>query len=180
MFVVLAACFEDHIDQAHAGHPRPGEYSLQRTPGILPGNHARSFQAREFRLAFQGSVIPLAKGIRGTVVTYHSGFDGDQARDRCGSIDDDHGLATLDTSQERTEAVSDLGDGRSHLAFTPLIEDAKLAKPNTPYKPSLVAEIALAHVGEDKAVAAYARSDLFECRREPMNAWSDYVAGRTA
>ena len=32
----------------------------------------------------------LAKGVRGTVVTCHSGFDGDQARDRCGSIDDDH------------------------------------------------------------------------------------------
>ena len=46
--------------------------------------------------------------------------------------------------------------------------------------PEVVAELALAHVEKDKTVAAYARSDLFERRRELMNAWTDYVAGRAA
>ena len=45
--------------------------------------------------------------------------------------------------------------------------------------PHPVAEAALAHVVRNKAEAAYARSDLFERRRELMVAWADYVRGRT-
>ena len=43
-----------------------------------------------------------------------------------------------------------------------------------------VAEAALAHVVRDKVEAAYARSDLFELRRELMETWAMYVstAGR--
>ncbi|MDE0006582.1 MAG: site-specific integrase [Rhodospirillaceae bacterium] len=41
-----------------------------------------------------------------------------------------------------------------------------------------IMEAALAHVIRDKTVAAYSRSDLLEKRRDLMNAWSDYVAGR--
>ena len=44
--------------------------------------------------------------------------------------------------------------------------------------PEVVAELALAHVEKDKTVAAYARSDLFERRRELMAEWADYLAGR--
>jgi len=40
-----------------------------------------------------------------------------------------------------------------------------------------VAEAALAHTERNKAVAAYARSDLFDKRRELMNSWSEFVAG---
>ena len=37
-------------------------------------------------------------------------------------------------------------------------------------------EAALAHVVRNKAEAAYARSDLFDKRRELMASWADYLA----
>jgi len=46
--------------------------------------------------------------------------------------------------------------------------------------PAEVAEAALAHSSGDEVVRAYARSDLFERRREMMQAWGDYLAGRKA
>jgi integrase len=42
--------------------------------------------------------------------------------------------------------------------------------------PREVAEAALAHAIKDKSEAAYARSDLFEKRRELMDDWSDYIS----
>ena len=39
-------------------------------------------------------------------------------------------------------------------------------------------EQALAHVQADMTVAAYARSDLLDVRRELMQAWADYVMPR--
>ena len=39
-----------------------------------------------------------------------------------------------------------------------------------------VAEAALAHVNTNRVEAAYMRSDLFERRRELMEAWSDYLS----
>ena len=42
--------------------------------------------------------------------------------------------------------------------------------------PREVSELALAHVNSDRVEAAYRRSDLFERRRELMQAWSDYLA----
>lgn len=41
--------------------------------------------------------------------------------------------------------------------------------------PPRVSEAALAHTIKDKTEAAYARTDLFEKRRELMNAWTDYL-----
>ena len=41
--------------------------------------------------------------------------------------------------------------------------------------PREVCELALAHVNSDRVEAAYRRSDLFERRRELMQAWADYV-----
>ena len=38
--------------------------------------------------------------------------------------------------------------------------------------PGEVAELALAHVNKDRVEAAYARSDLFEKRREMMEGWA--------
>ena len=45
--------------------------------------------------------------------------------------------------------------------------------------PSDVAEAALAHVVSNKTEAAYRRGDLFEKRRELMNAWSDYCTAES-
>ncbi len=42
--------------------------------------------------------------------------------------------------------------------------------------PREVAEAALAHVIQNKAEAAYARSDVFEKRRKMMESWSSYIA----
>ena len=41
--------------------------------------------------------------------------------------------------------------------------------------PHAVMEAALAHTNPNKAEAAYARSDLFEKRRELMAAWARYL-----
>ena len=38
-------------------------------------------------------------------------------------------------------------------------------------------EAALVHSNQDKTEAAYMRSDLFERRRELMDAWGRYCAG---
>jgi hypothetical protein len=42
--------------------------------------------------------------------------------------------------------------------------------------PREVAEMALAHVIEDKVEAAYRRGDLFEKRRQLMKAWAEWCA----
>ena len=44
--------------------------------------------------------------------------------------------------------------------------------------PSAVLELALAHVNKDKVEAAYQRSDLFERRRELMDAWGSFCSGK--
>lgn len=46
--------------------------------------------------------------------------------------------------------------------------------------PRDVAEMALAHVIQNKAEAAYRRGDLFEKRRKMMQEWADYVDSRKA
>ena len=46
--------------------------------------------------------------------------------------------------------------------------------------PREVVEAALAHVVQNKAEAAYARSDLFERRRRLMEDWADYLGGGPA
>lgn len=46
--------------------------------------------------------------------------------------------------------------------------------------PREAAEAALAHTLRDKVEAAYARSDVFEKRREMMEAWAAHIAGGTA
>ena len=43
--------------------------------------------------------------------------------------------------------------------------------------PSAVLELALAHVNKDKVESAYQRSDLFERRRELMDAWGSFCSG---
>ena len=43
-------------------------------------------------------------------------------------------------------------------------------------QPSEVAEAALAHIVRNKVEAAYRRTDLFERRRELMNAWAEYLS----
>jgi integrase len=40
-----------------------------------------------------------------------------------------------------------------------------------------VSEIALAHTIQNKAEAAYARSDLIEKRNQMMEQWAEYLAG---
>ena len=45
------------------------------------------------------------------------------------------------------------------------------------HTPHAVMEAALAHKIRNKAEAAYARSDLFEKRRELMESWADYLSG---
>jgi integrase len=43
--------------------------------------------------------------------------------------------------------------------------------------PNEVVEMALAHVVENKAEAAYRRGDLFDKRRRLMEAWAEFCAG---
>jgi hypothetical protein len=44
--------------------------------------------------------------------------------------------------------------------------------------PSAVLEAALAHVNPNEVEASYQRSDLFERRRELMEAWGNYCASK--
>ena len=44
--------------------------------------------------------------------------------------------------------------------------------------PREVIEAALAHVVQNRVEAAYARSDLLDRRREVMQAWAAYLAGK--
>ena len=46
--------------------------------------------------------------------------------------------------------------------------------------PDDVLERALAHVELNKTKAAYKRSDLYEARQPPMQAWADFVYGKNA
>ena len=46
--------------------------------------------------------------------------------------------------------------------------------------PRDVAEMALAHVIENKVEAAYRRGDLFDKRRKMMQEWADYVSKEQA
>ena len=46
--------------------------------------------------------------------------------------------------------------------------------------PHEVKEAALAHTVKNKTEAAYRRSDLFEKRREMMDAWGDFATGTIA
>ena len=43
--------------------------------------------------------------------------------------------------------------------------------------PREIVEAALAHVVQNKVEAAYARSDLFECRRRLVDDWATYLNG---
>ena len=45
--------------------------------------------------------------------------------------------------------------------------------------PESVCELALAHVNRNRTEAAYQRSDLFERRRELMEAWCGYLSARS-
>jgi integrase len=53
------------------------------------------------------------------------------------------------------------------------------AAETTPF-PSEVVEMALAHLIANETEAAYRRGDLLEKRRELMQAWADYAAGKAA
>jgi len=44
--------------------------------------------------------------------------------------------------------------------------------------PRSVTEAALAHVNSNKVESAYQRSDLFDRRRELMQAWADFCTGQ--
>ena len=46
--------------------------------------------------------------------------------------------------------------------------------------PRIVCEAALAHSVRNKVEAAYLRTDLFERRRELMNAWAAFATGNEA
>jgi len=48
-----------------------------------------------------------------------------------------------------------------------------------PIIPDAVAEAALAHVVPDAVVRAYQRAKFMTMRRQLMDAWADYVSGRS-
>ena len=65
----------------------------------------------------------------------------------------------------------------SHTGSARRFRDWAAEKTNHPRE---VVEAALAHVVRDKVEAAYARSDLFERRRDLMNDWEAYLNGSAA
>jgi len=108
----------------------------------------------------------------------------------------DRALAILSEAEALRQAGSDLvfpgtvaGKPLSDATLSKLTRELKInAQPHgfrssfrdwageTTNFPREVMEAALAHTNKDKAEAAYARSDLFERRRELMKDWCVYVA----
>lgn len=75
-----------------------------------------------------------------------------------------------------TKALRDLGSDVTAHGFRSTFRDW-VAEQTT--WPAELAEAALAHVVNDKTVAAYQRGTMLDKRRELMTAWSDYCDGRT-
>ena len=70
------------------------------------------------------------------------------------------------------QCLSRLGIDATAHGFRSSFRDWAGERTSTPRE---VCEAALAHTLKDKSEAAYARSDLFEKRRELMNAWARYL-----
>ena len=74
-----------------------------------------------------------------------------------------------------SKLVKELGIRAVPHGFRSSFRDWAAERTNHPRE---VVEAALAHVVKNKVEAAYARSDLFERRRELMEAWAAYLNGR--
>lgn len=86
------------------------------------------------------------------------------------------------------------GKPMSDMTLSKVLKDAKLAvdphgfrssfrdwaAERMPHIPDAVAEAALAHVVPDKVVRAYKRTKFLEMRRELLDAWGAFVAGKEA
>ena len=71
-------------------------------------------------------------------------------------------------------ALRRMGVGTTAHGFRSSFRDWAAERTNTPRE---VAEMALAHTIKDKVEAAYRRGDLFEKRRQLMQAWATYLSG---
>ena len=83
---------------------------------------------------------------------------------RCGKALSEGGISKL---------VKILGIAAVPHGFRSSFRDWAAERTNHPRE---VIEAALAHVVQNKVEAAYARSDLFERRRQLMDDWSEYLA----
>jgi integrase len=69
-----------------------------------------------------------------------------------------------------------IGNGSTVHGFRSGFRDWCLERTNYPRE---IAELALAHLNQDKTERAYARGDALDHRRKLMQAWSDYLATTT-
>jgi integrase len=92
----------------------------------------------------------------------------------------EHGRSSFDSGRKRGEPLSDdailkvlrkMQPGITVHGFRSTFKD--WASEMTSF-PDHVSEAALAHASGDRVRAAYARRDLFEKRRQLMNAWAKY------
>jgi integrase len=74
-----------------------------------------------------------------------------------------------------TKALRDLGETVTQHGFRSSFRDWVAEATSVP---DSVAGACLAHVVEDKVLAAYRRTDFFEARRTLMETWGGYCAGR--
>ena len=72
-----------------------------------------------------------------------------------------------------SKLLRELGVGAVPHGFRSSFRDWAAERTDVPRE---VCELALAHVNSDRVEAAYRRSDLFDRRRELMQAWSDYLS----
>ena len=84
------------------------------------------------------------------------------------------GKALSDMTLTKVLRSTGLADRATVHGFRSSFRDWTLEQTDTPWA---VAEAALAHVVGNSTEAAYARSDLFDKRRELLQAWSAYVSG---
>ncbi len=136
---------------------RWSEIDLKNKVWIVPA--ARMKSGREHRVPLSSAAITILNRMPGSKDDY--AFAGQRP-----------GAPLSNMALLMTLGRMNRGDITAH-GFRSTFRDWAAERTNFP---SEVVEMALAHVVEDKTEAAYRRGDLFEKRRQLMDAWADYCA----
>ncbi len=150
--VVLTACRSGEVRLAEWD-----EIDLDRAKWVIPAERMKA--RKEHRVPLSGRAVDVL--IEARALGDGSGlvFPGTRYRKPLSDM-------TL------SKLVKELGFDADVHGFRTSFKTWAQERTNTPRE---VSEAALAHVVNNKAEAAYARSDLFEKRRRLMNTWSNYL-----
>ena len=150
-FLVLTAARSSEVRGAHWA-----EIDTEASTWTVPGERMKS--GREHRVPLSRRALEVLREARRLADT--SGLVFPSLR---GKVQTDARLSRL---------CRDVNAGCVPHGFRSSFRDWAAECSDTPRE---VCELALAHVNSDRVEAAYMRSDLFDRRRELMQAWADYL-----